>query len=718
MSTNVGNIAVTVGANVGGFVADMGKAGTATQGFDKKLSASALTLAKYAAAAVAAGAATATALYAKGALAIDSQAKLARAVGGTTAGVQALTRASDLSGVSQEAMATSSGKLNQKLGEAIRVGGAAADELNRLGLSAQSLAEMDADQRMAAISDRLVKLGYDSTQAGASLKNLGIRNNEITAMMLDGGDAIRAARTEIEAYGVAISDVDAAKVEAANDAMTSIALTMQGISNQIAVALAPYVQALGERIGEAAKESKGFGGAIGQAIEGAVLASGKFGDVLQGLKVTYAGLKVIALGFSGAVISAIEIAATAVTYFIDKVLIGKVNLAVDALNMLPNVDIAKVNPLSQSGFMDSLHALGDSARNSVGVAVDELSALAMQPMPSEQIKKFLDDVAKAGQESAEKIVSARQSAQHIMPAENEQDAKKKNTSDGMLGNLQEGTEAMRQELAKRQEIAQIYRDNQLAADASQYAQQVMDIQTTEQVKRAELLAAYQLEVADRATQREENLARLAGDKEAIAAVVAQYDEQEKLAEEIKQSELTGIQEEAQLARERLRVAERSAAIGMALGLGQQLMSVTQGQSRKAFEFAKKTAVASAVIDGYRSATAAWSAGMSTGGPWAPAIAAGYTAASLLKTGGLIQQIKGSSFGGGGGAVSSAGGGGDVPTPATAGGGGGSGSSEQSGGTYRFEGLSAGSFVSSDMVVEMLKQAQKDGALRGQISFAA
>ncbi|MES2180798.1 MAG: hypothetical protein V4493_01720, partial [Pseudomonadota bacterium] len=76
-----------------------------------------------------------------------------------------------------------------------------------------------------------------------------------------------------------------------------------------------------------------------------------------------------------------------------------------------------------------------------------------------------------------------------------------------------------------------------------------------------------------------------------------------------------------------------------------------------------------------------------------------------------------SYGGGGGgshAVNAA----SAAPAVNTGGSGNSGGGQQGGGTYRFEGLSSGSFVSSDMVVAMLKQAQKDGALRGQITFEA
>lgn len=718
MTTNIGNVAVTVSANVVNFISDMDKAEKSVGKLSDRIRKDGIdTLAKYAVAATAAGAAMVTAMFYKSADVIGAQKDLARSINATTEGVQTLTRAGDAAGVTYEAMAGASGKLNSKLGEAIRIGGAAATELDRLGLSAANLAQMDADERFAAISDRLVELKYDSTQASNSLKNLGIRNTEITGMMLEGGDAIRAAKQQIREYGIAVSEVDAEQIDAAEESMKSLRLTLEGVSNQVAVALSPYVKVLGEYISNASRESGGFRVQIQNAMETGVSAAAKFMDMLRGIQVVYKGLKVVAAGWLAGFISIIDGAATVVTDFLDNTVIRGVNVAIDALNKLPNVEIARVDPLGESDFMKSLHLLAETTRDQVNVALREMHEEAMKPMPSDHVKKFFADAKKASEDAAQSNVSSRNS-DFNMPAQNEQDSKGKDKSDGLTKNLQAGTQAMRDELAKRQEIAQIYRDNQLALGASQYAQEVMDIRTSEQVKRAELLAAYQQDVAQRATQREENLARVGEDRIAIAQITAQYDEQEKLAEQIKQAELTQIQEEAQLARQRLREIERQNAISVALSLGQQLMGVMQGQSKRAFEFAKKTALASAAIDGVRSGIAAWRSGMETGGPWAPLVAAGYLASSLLKTGAMIQQIRGmnSSGGGGGGGASSAPA--AVSTPAAAAGGASGGGGSQSSQTLTVAPINPNSIFSGAAMQAFGQQIydySKDG---GKVVFSA
>jgi len=161
---------------------------------------------------------------------------------------------------------------------------------------------------------------------------------------------------------------------------------------------------------------------------------------------------------------------------------------------------------------------------------------------------------------------------------------------------------------------------------------------------------------------------------------------------------------------RIRQAEKVNAINIASSMANSVMSLAQGQSKKAFELSKKVAIASAVIDGYKAATSAWAAGMATGGPWAPAIAAAYTVASLAKTGAQINAIKSQSFSGGGG-QSDAGGSSFPTTGAASGGGGGGAIGGGSGGGNAGSvaiNLPAGAIIRGDALLDMIEEAVNNG----------
>ncbi len=200
--------------------------------------------------------------------AVDSQAKLARQIDGTVTGVQALERVAGRAGVSTGALTGAAGLLNVRLGEAIQRGGPVADTLERIGLRAQDLVKMDVDERFAAISERMKALGMDGAQMGSVLRDLGIRQRELVNLMKEGPEAILSSRDAIIAYGGALSDIDAAKVEAANDAWADLGIIGQSLGNRLAVVVAPAVERVALALAESAKE----GGILRMVIDGVVAA--------------------------------------------------------------------------------------------------------------------------------------------------------------------------------------------------------------------------------------------------------------------------------------------------------------------------------------------------------------------------------------------------------------------------------------------------------------
>lgn len=222
------------------------------------------------------------------------------------------------------------------------------------------------------------------------------------------------------------------------------------------------------------------------------------------------------------------------------------------------------------------------------------------------------------------------------------------------------TRSLEQELATRRQIADIYRSNELSADASFYQQQLAQIQ----IKEAEEAAIAQSKRAEETAQREERLAAtLENEKltaESRAALKAEFDAQEKLAEEILQTELTTIREEGKKAREELDKAEFNARLANAGLLGDSLMTLGQGQSKKIFKIGQTLALAQAAV----SLPAAVLESFKNGGgyPWGLVSAAAMAATGLKQ----IQQIRAAGAGLGGG------GGGSVSVPSLSGGGAGNG----------------------------------------------
>jgi hypothetical protein len=77
-------------------------------------------------------------------------------------------------------------------------------------------------------------------------------------LVAEGGDAIRKATEDAEAWGLALNRVDAVKLEMANDALTRAKAAAQGAFTTIAVNLAPAIKLLGDRFADTAAEAGGF----------------------------------------------------------------------------------------------------------------------------------------------------------------------------------------------------------------------------------------------------------------------------------------------------------------------------------------------------------------------------------------------------------------------------------------------------------------------------
>lgn len=244
-----------------------------TEALGRSIGANIASITKWGIAAAVAGAGTATWLVKQSLDAIDAQSKLARQLNSSVAGVQALQHAANLAGVSADSLKNSIQQLNIKLGEAARTGqGPTYEALRRIGLSANDLVKLDADQKIALIADKLDKLGISSSGAADLLRSLGIRSRDFITIIEEGGEPIRRAREELKALGVIVSDVDAKQIEEANDAWTRVRAAITGIANQIAVALSPVLRKVAEDLVQAGKDGQGFGTYVDKGVRMALVA--------------------------------------------------------------------------------------------------------------------------------------------------------------------------------------------------------------------------------------------------------------------------------------------------------------------------------------------------------------------------------------------------------------------------------------------------------------
>lgn len=281
MANEIGNVAIRVNGDIKPLTKSLNRASGKLSRFSKSTRNAIPGVAKLGAAAAATGVALTTAFVVKGLKAVDANAKLARSIGATDKGMRALKISSNDAGVEWSVMSKAAEQLNKRLGEALSGTGEAAGALDRLGLSASNLIGMDVDERFAAIGQRVNELGWSTAKAGDMLRDFGIRNGEVVNLLNAGEGAFKGARQEVDELGLAISDIDAAKVEAANDSFSRIGMIIDSASEKLAVEFAPLIDAVSDQFTDMAKEAGGAGDAMSQAFDSTLSAAAFTADAFD-----------------------------------------------------------------------------------------------------------------------------------------------------------------------------------------------------------------------------------------------------------------------------------------------------------------------------------------------------------------------------------------------------------------------------------------------------
>ena len=193
---------------------------------------------------------------------VDSQAKMAQSLRTTVESVQVLTWAGELAGVSMGEIEQATKKLTTRLSEAAGGSGSAVKALARLNLTAAELQRLPLDQRIVAIQQALTTFVPEAQRAAVASDLFGDRA-ALAFLRIDTATLEEAAR-DVRDFGVAVSDGDARQIERTGDAIARLGLIWRGLSNQLAVAAAPALEAVANAMAALARTT----GPLGIAIRG------------------------------------------------------------------------------------------------------------------------------------------------------------------------------------------------------------------------------------------------------------------------------------------------------------------------------------------------------------------------------------------------------------------------------------------------------------------
>ena len=245
-------------------------------------------------AAAAAGAAL-SALTIRSLNAIDAQAKFADRLGVSTEALAGLEQAAKLTGVSVQNIRLGLQRMTRRVAEASQGLGEAKGALIELGLSAEDLARLPVEQQFEQISEALNGVASSSDRVRLAFKLFDSEGVALLNTAKLGAEGLRQMQEEALALGTALTRIEAAQVEAANDAVTRAKEVFIGIGNTIATKVAPFIKVIADRLFDAARESNGFRAEITQAFDVAIRGVAFLGNAFRGLQVVF---KVVQVAFA------------------------------------------------------------------------------------------------------------------------------------------------------------------------------------------------------------------------------------------------------------------------------------------------------------------------------------------------------------------------------------------------------------------------------------
>lgn len=277
----IGSLVTTVKANTEPFKKKMKGAASIAEKFGKAIKKVGIGIAKFGVAlgVVAVGALV---LYTLRAFkAIDATAKLASELDITTEALTGYQLAAGLSGVSTETLNKAIQRMVRTVGEA-RIGVTTGTKaLEDFGLKLEDIEGLNTQETFELIADRIAAIEDPMIRSAKAALIFGKSGQKLINFFKTGSEGMARLRDELDELGISFSAVDAAKVEAANDAILRMQTVATGLGNTLAIAVSPFVEDLTTKFTDWIKESGGIDTIVNKALKETAIIAAKIADLFE-----------------------------------------------------------------------------------------------------------------------------------------------------------------------------------------------------------------------------------------------------------------------------------------------------------------------------------------------------------------------------------------------------------------------------------------------------
>ncbi len=267
----IGGLLVALGVNTARFQSDLDKAGRLTQNAQKGMDRSFRRVgdsmnnvgrtARRLTGIIAglAGVGGFGALVKSGFSAAESLANVADTLGLSTERLAGLRFAAEQTNISVQTFDMAIQRMRRRIAEAAQGTGEAQAAIKQLGLDAVELSRLPLDEQFFRIADAMTQVDNQGERLRLGFKLFDSEGARVVRTLALGSEGLERMQNEAQALGVALTRVDAAKIEVANAAFRKIRTAVSGVAQQVAIGLAPAITSVAERVVALAKDYGGFG---------------------------------------------------------------------------------------------------------------------------------------------------------------------------------------------------------------------------------------------------------------------------------------------------------------------------------------------------------------------------------------------------------------------------------------------------------------------------
>ncbi len=244
----IGKLVVTLTAKTAKFKSGLGKAAQVAKKFGKAIFSAGGKVAALGAAAVLAAATGLAVLISKSLDSIDVLGKLASTLDDSTARIAGLRFAANLAGASSATLDKGLKQLTRRIGEAKTGTGEAVDAFKALGLSAVDLAKKMPSQAIIDVAEAINKLPTVAEKVDTAFKLFGRSGVDLINTFAAGREGLEDMIKEAEDFGIAVNNIEAKQIENANDAVTRMKKSFEGLITQLTKKVAPILESIATKL--------------------------------------------------------------------------------------------------------------------------------------------------------------------------------------------------------------------------------------------------------------------------------------------------------------------------------------------------------------------------------------------------------------------------------------------------------------------------------------